>query len=143
MPAKGSYSAKGRFGYDGAEGLEIESSDSEIDEREVLTMWSLIKAVPLWWKMAGTALLAIAIVAGFRACATAGRPKTASDSFCVLYEPVAYALLKRSEIEAAAREGRAVRDDGNEADSAPTVATADRNNARYDAICGDPLAPRG
>lgn len=78
--------------------------------------------------------------AALAACATVEPPKTASDSFCALYEPVSYALLTRSEIEAAAREGRLVRDDGNVADSDLTVRINDRNNARYDTVCGDPLA---
>lgn len=85
-------------------------------------------------------------LAALGACGIAERPKTASapsDSFCALYEPVSYALLARAEIEAAAREGRLVRDDGNAADSDLSVAINDRNNARYDTLCGNPLGPPG
>ena len=80
------------------------------------------------------------MLAGLGACATVAPPKTASDSFCSLYEPVSYALLDLAEVALAATEGRQVRDDGNKADSALTVRQNDRNNARYDTVCGDPLA---
>jgi hypothetical protein len=52
-------------------------------------------------------------------------------------------MLDLAEVASAATEGRLVRDDGNQADSALTVRQNDRNNARYDTLCGDPLKPSG
>jgi hypothetical protein len=38
-------------------------------------MWTLLNAVPPWGKVVGVMLLAIAIVAGFRACSAASNHK--------------------------------------------------------------------
>lgn len=82
-------------------------------------------------------------LAALGACATAAPPNTASDTYCALYEPIRYALLDPAEVKAAAVQARPVRDVGNNADSNETIRQADRNNAKYDTICGAPLAPPG
>lgn len=71
------------------------------------------------------------------ACATAAPPKIVSDA-CLNFRNISFALLPRTETQTALAQGRAVRDDGNKADTPETVDEISVHNARYDALCPKP-----
>lgn len=74
------------------------------------------------------------LCATLTACATQPTLRTVSDH-CLIDAPLPYTLVPKAEREAAAAEGRPVRDDGNRADS---VATRDRigeHNRVWREIC--------
>ncbi len=83
------------------------------------------------------------MLAGLGACATAEPPKTASDVSCALFSPISFAQMAKAEIEAAQSEAREVIDRGNSADTEQTVREIQAHNAKYDTVCGNPLAPPG
>ena len=68
------------------------------------------------------------------ACVTRPIPPSA-DSLCLIVEPVPYTLVPRAERDAAAREGRPVRDDGNLADSDATRERLGVLNAKIRGVC--------
>lgn len=85
----------------------------------------------------------MAMLAGLGACATAEPPKTVSDVSCALFSPISFAQMASAKIAAAKAEGREVIDSGNNADTDQTVREIQAHNAKYDTVCGDPLAPPG
>lgn len=68
------------------------------------------------------------------ACATRPTPRTVSD-FCLIDAPLSYTLVPKAEREAAAAEGRPVRDDGNRADSDATRSRVGEHNRMWREIC--------
>jgi hypothetical protein len=73
------------------------------------------------------------MLAALAACATVAPPKTVSDVSCAAFKPISFAQLPAGQTN----------DDGNKADSDATVAEIGEHNARFDAICPDPVkAPR-
>jgi hypothetical protein len=60
--------------------------------------------------------------------------RTVSDS-CLIFGPLSYAVVPRKEREAALEEGRAVRDDGNLADSAETQEAIGQFNRTLRGLC--------
>lgn len=68
------------------------------------------------------------------ACSTQQPPRTASD-LCLIDAPLKYTLVPKAEREAAAAEGRPVRDDGNKADSDALRDQIGEHNARWRAVC--------
>lgn len=68
------------------------------------------------------------------ACSTPPTLRTVSD-LCLLDAPLPYTLVRKAEREAAAAEGRPVRDDGNHADSDLTRDTIGQHNRAWRAIC--------
>lgn len=76
-------------------------------------------------------------LATLTACATLETPRTA-DSFCLIAARMTYSVLPRVERDAAEAEKRAVRDDGNKADTPETVAQIGEHNARWRSICQPP-----
>lgn len=61
-------------------------------------------------------------------------PKTVSDH-CLIDAPLPYTLVPKVERDAAQTEGREVLDDGNKADSAPTIAAIGEHNRVWRDIC--------
>lgn len=72
-------------------------------------------------------------LAALGACATAEPPKTASDVSCSLFTTISYAQLAAG----------VTFDAANTADSDETVRQIEAHNAKYDTVCGTPLAPPG
>lgn len=68
------------------------------------------------------------------ACSTPQTPRTVSD-LCHLDAPLPYTLVPKAEREAAAAEGREVRDDGNKADSDPTRFVIGQHNRAWRDVC--------
>lgn len=85
----------------------------------------------------------MAMLGALGACATAEPPKTVSDVSCALFSPISFAQMASAEIEAAKAQARDVIDSGNKADTDQTVREIEAHNAKYDTVCGDPLAPPG
>lgn len=69
------------------------------------------------------------------ACKTLETPPIVSNDFCLIAKRITFAVVPRLEREAALAEGRAVRDDGNKADSDATVGEIGEHNARWRALC--------
>lgn len=72
------------------------------------------------------------------ACSTLQTPPSASDSFCLIAKRITYTLVPRAERAAAAAENRPVEDDGNRADSAPTIEQIGVHNAKLREVCPTP-----
>lgn len=68
------------------------------------------------------------------ACSTRQTPRTVND-YCLIYSPIPYTLVPKAEREAAANEGRPVRDDGNVATDAPTVERIGARNQQWRELC--------
>ena len=68
------------------------------------------------------------------ACSMQQPPKTVSD-LCLIDAPLKYTLVPKAEREAAAAEGREVRDDGNKADSDALRDQIGERNAKWRAVC--------
>lgn len=68
------------------------------------------------------------------ACSMQPTPRTVSD-YCLVDAPLPYTLVPKSERDAAAAEGRPVRDDGNLADSDAMRATIGEHNRAWREIC--------
>lgn len=91
-------------------------------------------------------LIVMPMLAALGACATVGQSKTAkppSDVSCSLFTAISYAQLDLAQRAIALAEGRPVQDEGNVADSDDTVRQIEAHNAKFDTVCGNPLAPPG
>jgi hypothetical protein len=84
--------------------------------------------------MLGTATALILLSGMLGACSMQQPPRTVSD-LCLIDAPLKYTLVPKSEREAAAAEGREVRDDGNKADSDALRDQIGEHNARWRAVC--------
>ncbi len=75
------------------------------------------------------------MLAALGACATVGQSRIAppSDVSCALFSAISYAQMQPGQVD----------DAGNVADSDETVRQIEAHNAKYDTVCGNPLAPPG
>lgn len=85
-------------------------------------------------RMLGTTTALILLSAMLGACSMQQPPRTVSD-LCLIDAPLKYTLVPKAEREAAAAEGREVRDDGNKADSDVLRDQIGEHNARWRAVC--------
>ena len=66
------------------------------------------------------------MLAALSACGTAERPKTVSDSYCLIARPISFANAPKGLAD----------DLGNQFDTGETVAEIMDHNAAYDGACG-------
>lgn len=86
-------------------------------------------------KLATSIALSLAAALTLTACVTR-ETQTIVNDYCLIHRPIAYAVLPRVEREAAEREGRPVRDDGNLADTEQTQLALGEDWRVYRTTCG-------